>query len=172
MLPERVLAGIVLAGVTDMGWPGAWENYVDSECQIMRLADEEAAIAWCVERYGVDGSEFLAASDFDFGEPDNALIEDEQAGPALTSAISEAFRQGVAGYALDIFIQGRPWPFDPGVVSAPVHVVHGELDKLIPLAHSHHTSEEVRGSILRVLPGHGHLTIVSELPAIASALSR
>jgi pimeloyl-ACP methyl ester carboxylesterase len=50
--------------------------------------------------------------------------------------------------------------------------VHGELDVLMPLAHSRHTSELIRDGVLRVLPAHGHMTPVSELPAIASALVR
>lgn len=172
LLAERVTGGIVLDGVTDMGWPGAWNGYVDSEKQLMRIANEEAAVAWCVERFGADGNGFLAASDFELGEPDNALFADEQAGPTLTSAIAEAFRQGVAGYAQDMVIQGRPWPFDPGRIAVPVQVVHGDLDALLPLAHSRHTSELIPGSTLRVLPGHGHLTTVSELPTLASALTR
>ena len=172
LLPERVLGGIILDGVTDMGWAGAWEGYVESEIQLMRLPDETAAIAWCVERFGADGSAFLTASDFEFAEPDNALFADDQAGPALTSAILEAFRQGVAGYAQDILIQGRPWPFNPDSIVVPIDVVHGELDALLPLAHSRHTSEVIRGSSLRVLPGHGHITTVSELPALSSALAR
>lgn len=68
LLPERVSADIVLGGVTDIGWPGAWKDYVDSERQLMRLPDEEAAIAWCVERFGADGKGFLTASDFELGE--------------------------------------------------------------------------------------------------------
>ena len=172
LLPQRVLAGIVLGGVTDMKWPGALEGYPHSERELMRLSDEETAIAWCVERFGADGSGFDDASDFEFPEPDNALFAAEQAGPVLMSTIAEAFRQGVAGYAQDVFVQGRPWPFDPSQIVVPVHVVHGELDVLIPRAHSIHTSALIPGSILRVLPGHGHMTTVSELPAMASALTR
>ena len=37
-----------------MGGPGAWEGFVESERQLMRLPDEEAAIAWFVQRYGAD----------------------------------------------------------------------------------------------------------------------
>jgi pimeloyl-ACP methyl ester carboxylesterase len=172
LLQDRVLGAIVLGGVTDMAWPGAWEGYVESERQLMRLPDEEAVIAWCVGRFGVDGSGFNEASDFEFSEPDNALFADEQAGPALTSTVTEAFRQGVAGYAQDVFVQGRPWPFEPDRIVAPVHVVHGELDTLMPVAHSRHTSELIPGAALRVLPGHGHVTTVTELPAMASALAR
>jgi pimeloyl-ACP methyl ester carboxylesterase len=172
LLPERVSSGIIFGGVTDMGWAGAWEGYVESECHLMRLADEEAAIAWCVERFGADGSGFLTGSDLEFAEPDNALFADEQVGPALIAAVAEAFRQGVVGYAQDMVVQGQPWPFDPGRITVPVHVVHGELDVLLPLAHSRHTSELIPGSSLRMLPGHGHISSISELPTLASALSR
>jgi pimeloyl-ACP methyl ester carboxylesterase len=172
LLPERVSAAIILSGVTDMGWPAAWEGYVDSERQIMRLSGEGAALAWCEERFGADGSGFLTASDLEFAEPDNALLADEQVGPAFMAAVVEAFRQGVVGYAQDMVIQGRPWPFDPAAITAPVQVVHGELDLLLPHAHSRHTAELIPGSTLRVLHGHGHLSTVSELPTLASAPAR
>lgn len=171
MLPARVSAGIILGGVTDMGWTGAWENYIDSEIQLMRSTTEEAAIAWCRERFGPDGSNFLTATDFDFPEPDNRLLADEHVGPMLISAITDAFRQGVAGYAQDIFVQGRPWPFKPDDVVAPVQVIHGEMDTLMPFTHSRHTAEVIPGATLRVLPGHAHLTTVSELPQLASAIT-
>jgi pimeloyl-ACP methyl ester carboxylesterase len=108
LLSERVSAGIILGGVTDMGWPSAWDGYLESEAELMRMPDEEAAIAWCVERFGADGSGFLAASGFELPEPDEQLYADEEVARLLTAARAEAFRQGMAGYAQDILIQGRP----------------------------------------------------------------
>lgn len=172
LLPTRVSAAVILGGVTDMGWPGAWHGYLESEVQLMRMPDEEAAIAWCVERFGADGSGFLAASSLELPKPDEQLYADEEVARLLASARAEAFRQGVAGYAQDIVIQGRPWSFDPSAITAPVHVLHGELDTLLPQAHSRHTAELIPGSILRILPGHGHFTILGELPTVASALAR
>jgi pimeloyl-ACP methyl ester carboxylesterase len=171
-LPARVSAAIILGGVTDMGWPGAWDGYLESEVQLMCMPDEEAAIAWCVERFGADGSGFLAASGIEFSGPDEQLYADEKIARLLASSRAEAFRHGVAGYAQDMVIQGKPWAFDPTSIAAPVHVVHGELDTLLPLAHSRHTTELIPGSILRVLPGHGHFTILGELPTMAASLSR
>jgi pimeloyl-ACP methyl ester carboxylesterase len=172
LLPERVLAGIVLGGVTDMGWPGAWEGYIESECELMCLPDDAAGVAWCVERYGEDGKGFFTASDLAWTDPDKALFADAQIGPILTSAVDEALRQGITGYAQDIIVQGRPWPFPPQAIAVPVHVLHGVLDALVPLAHGRHTSEVIPGSTVRVLQGHGHLTTVAELPTLASALAR
>jgi pimeloyl-ACP methyl ester carboxylesterase len=172
LLAERIVAGIVMGGVTDMGWPGAWEGYSAMESALMRVPDPAAAVAWCTETFGRDGERFHTVSDFEFGTPDNALFADRRAGPALTSAVAEAFRQGVVGYAHDVVVQGRPWPFDPGRIAAPMEVVHGELDRTVPLAHSRHTSALIPGSTLRVVPGHAHMTLVHELPAMASRMAR
>ena len=167
VLTDRVLAGAVVAGVTDMAWTGAWDGYLEDEIQLMRMPDENAAVAWCAERFGADGRGFLEEP-FEFPEPDVALLADEMFGKAL----AEALRQGVAGYAQDVYVQGRPWPFDPSSISAPIEVAHGEADTLLPIAHSRHTAELIPGSTFRIYPGHGHLTILSELPMIASALVR
>lgn len=171
-LPERVIAGLAVGGVTDMAWPGAWDGYVESERQLMRLPDEAAAIAWCVQRFGADGGRFQDVSDFEFADVDNALFADEQAGKALKSVVTEAFRQGVAGYAQDIVVQGQPWPFQPEQIVVPFEIVHGELDETVPLAHSRHTSQLLPRSTLHVLAGHGHMTTLSELPMLAGVLAR
>lgn len=172
LLPDRVSAGIILGGVTDMVWPGAWQGYLETESQLMRLPDEDSAITWCVEQFGADGRRFLAASGFKLPAPDSRLYAEEEIAPFLTAARAEAFRQGVAGYARDVFLQGRPWPFDPSAIAAPVQLLHGELDTLLPLAHSRHTATLIPGATLRVLAGHGHFTILGELPTTASALAR
>ena len=170
-LSGRVSACITLAGVTNMGWPGAWEHYPESECELMRRQDEAAAIDWCATRFGADGSGFMAASGISFSEPDEELYRDETIARLLALSRAEAFRQGVAGYAQDVLIQGRPWPFEPAAIAVPVHILHGEADTMLPFTHSYHTATSIPGSTLRVLPGHGHFTILSELAVTASTLT-
>lgn len=172
LLPPRVVAAIDLAGATDMSWPEAWDDYNEMEAELMRVDGEEAAVAWCVERFGEDGAGFFAAADFSLTEPDEALFADEKLAPQLGAARAEAFRQGVIGYAHDIVVQARPWAFDPGAIRVPVHIVHGDADAVVPLSHSRHTAELIPGSTLEVLPGHGHFTLLGELPGLASALVR
>jgi pimeloyl-ACP methyl ester carboxylesterase len=171
LLPERVVAGVVLGGVTDMGWPGAWDGYNEMEARLMRIGDEAATVAACVAQFGADGSRFGEGADFEFSPPDAALFADPHAGPLITAAMAEAFRQGVVGYAQDVAVQARPWPFRPDDVRAPVTVVHGTEDRVVPIAHGRHTAEVVPGATLRVLAGHGHMTPVSELPALVAALA-
>ena len=160
LLPERVMAGALIAGVTDMAWPAAWDGYPEFEAPMMRMPDEDAAIAWCAGNYGEDGGAIL--DEFGLTEEDDPR----------RAAMVEALRQGVIGYAQDIFVQGRGWPFDPKHIVAPIDVVHGEDDDVIPMAHSIHTAELIPEARLRTLPGHNHFTILTELPPIASAIMR
>ena len=72
LLPGRVGGLGVLGGVTDMGWPEAWDGYDETDSTIMRLGDEAAATAWCEEHYGADGSKFWEYADAD-GTADVAM---------------------------------------------------------------------------------------------------
>ena len=169
LLGDRVCAAVVAAGNTDMSWPGSADGYLQSELDIMAMDDERAAVAWCEEHYGADGSEFLSG-DLDLGPTDNAYLADEANLTGLLTAMTEAFHQGVVGYAHDITVQGRPWTFDPATIIAPVIVVHGADDHLVPLAHSRHTAELIPGADLRIIDGRGHLSLVDEFPALATEL--
>src|SRR6266487_105745 len=76
LLPERIVTAGVVAGVTDMGWRGAWEGYDQLEATLMRIGDAAAAVRWCEEQYGPDGSRFFE-SVAELAAADMALLEDE-----------------------------------------------------------------------------------------------
>ncbi|MGB7877383.1 MAG: alpha/beta hydrolase [Ilumatobacteraceae bacterium] len=170
LLGDRVCGAVVAAGNTDMSWPGSADGYLQSELDLMAMDDERATVAWCEEHYGSDGSGFLSG-DLDLGPTDDAYLADEVNLTGLLSAMAEAFRQGVVGYAHDITVQGRPWTFDPAAITAPVVVVHGEEDHLVPLSHSRHTAELIPGSELRMIAGRGHLSLIDEFPTLAAELA-
>ena len=85
--------------------------------------------------------------------------------------MSEAFRQGIDGYAQDIFVQGHAWDFDPRAIHCPTIFAHGEHDTLVPIAHSRHTAAVVSGATLRIVPGQGHLIILSALPELTGEMA-
>ena len=170
LLGDRVTGAVVAAGNTDMSWPEASDGYLQSELDIMAMDDEDAAVAWCIERYGADGSRFFGG-DMDLGPIDNAWLANDTNLTSLMATMTEAFVQGVVGYAHDITVQGRPWTFDPATITAPTIVVHGADDRLVPLSHSEHTASLIPGAELRVVPECGHLSLVDHLPALASEIS-
>jgi pimeloyl-ACP methyl ester carboxylesterase len=171
LLGDRVVGAVVAAGNTDMSWPAARDGYLESELAIMALEDADAAVARCVELYGHDGGAFFGG-EMDLGPTDNAWLADEANATALMTAMGEAFRQGVVGYAHDIWVQGRAWTFDPSSITCPVTVAHGEDDRLVPVAHSRHTASLIPGAQMQVLPGVGHLSLLDRFPLLATEITR
>jgi pimeloyl-ACP methyl ester carboxylesterase len=136
----------------------------------MRIGDEAEAVAWCEARYGPDGSGFLEGGPGGLPPADQAALEDETLATALVTAMGEAFRQGVRGYAQDILLQRERWAFDTSSIVAPVWILHGEADTLVPAAHARHTAEMIPRARLLILPDHGHISLVSEIPSLATDL--
>lgn len=169
LIPERVRACVIVAGVTDMGWPDACNNFVESEALLMQLPDQQSVLDQCIQWYGEDGSGFMSSTDFDFTGPDLQYLTDEAMQPFHKASAAETFRQGVSGYAQDVFVQGHPWTFHPSDITCPVMVLHGDHDQLLPQAHSRHTAEIIPGAELRIIAGHGHMTILRELPGACSS---
>jgi pimeloyl-ACP methyl ester carboxylesterase len=169
LLQERVASAGVIAGVTDMAWPPAWEGLEPNEVTLMRLGDEAAAAAWCEAQFGHDGSRF--AEGWDLAPADVATLQDEATAAAFVTTVAEAFRQGVAGYAQDITVQARAWTFDPAAVTAPVRVLHGQADTLCPIAHGRHTAEIIPTAQLVTWPDHGHLSILADIPQLCADLA-
>jgi pimeloyl-ACP methyl ester carboxylesterase len=170
LLPGRVVSAGIVCGVTDFGWTGAWDGYPEAESDLMRIGDEAQAVAWCQARYGHDGRRFQEAGLGELPPADQAALEDAALATALMTTMGEAFREGVGGYAQDITVQGRPWSFDAGAVVAPVWVLHGEADTLVPVAHARHTAQIIPQARLVTRRDQGHLSILSEIPHLAADL--
>lgn len=170
LLPDRVAAACVVAGVTDLTWPGALDGYDDLWINIMNIGDEAKAKEWCDEHFGRDGSGLMESVP-ELAQADHAFLEDPTTASGFMVSMAEAFRQGTGGFAQDITIEARPWGFDPASIVSPVRVLHGEEDTLVPLAQSRHTVELIPGASLEILPRHGHVSLFSEIPRLSAELA-
>jgi pimeloyl-ACP methyl ester carboxylesterase len=170
LLEDRIVGCGVVAGVTDMGWAQAWEGYDESEAALMRTTSEIDAIEWCEQHYGRDGSGLFAGGTTQWSEADLALFADDEVANGFVATTMEALRQGVGGFAQDVWLQGRPWSFDPAAIVGRCHVLHGETDSLVPVRHAHHTASVIPGAQLITLPGHGHLSVIAEIPSLVDRL--
>jgi pimeloyl-ACP methyl ester carboxylesterase len=90
---------------------------------------------------------------------------------AVRALVAETYRQGVAGPALDLTLMHGPWGFELREITIPVAFVQGTADPFVPLRVARDMAAEVPAGILHALPARGHLGTVTDLAAVATAIS-
>lgn len=169
-LPDRVTGAVAVAGPTNPARLDPMTGLPEIELDIMTQPSENAAIQWCEDRFGPDGSRFGEHDPYAFSDPDLEYLDDETVVTHFERVTEHAFQQGITGFAQDVYLQGQPWPFDPREIETPTHVVHGTADDIVDVTHSHHTAELIPNATLIQLPGHGHVSIIDEFPRLVAGL--
>ena len=173
LLPDRVVAAAVIAGVTDVAWPEFFVEYAEAWpdlVELMGCRDEAAGKDWCDRHFGADGAGFPGQAP-PMARADKSFLRNTALAEPFLGSMRESFRQGTGGLAQEIMLETQPWEFDPATITAPMRVLHGETDGICPVGHSRHTAEMIPSAVLEVLPEHGHLSIMTELPAITADLA-
>jgi pimeloyl-ACP methyl ester carboxylesterase len=80
----------------------------------------------------------------------------------LAAALREAVRTGIWGWHDDDLAFARPWGFELASIRVAVTIWQGAHDRMVPFAHGEWLAAHVGRAIPRLLPEHGHLSIVVE----------
>jgi pimeloyl-ACP methyl ester carboxylesterase len=84
---------------------------------------------------------------------------------------AELYRQGGSGMYDEALIQARPWGFDPRDIGVPVHIWHGELDEVVPVAMARHLAGVVPAARATIHADEGHHLLYRRWPEILAALA-
>lgn len=79
--------------------------------------------------------------------------------------VQAATRDGTAGFVQDDLAAMAPWGFDPAAIAAPVRVLHGADDRMIPVSHARWLAARIPGAVLDVVPDAGHIGSLDGAPA-------
>jgi pimeloyl-ACP methyl ester carboxylesterase len=90
---------------------------------------------------------------------DQAALADAAVREALLVSFREAARQGAHGWAKDFAIYARPWGFTLSEVRVPVHLWHGNQDKIVAPAIAQHLASVLPHCHTHFLPGEGHYSL-------------
>lgn len=102
----------------------------------------------------------------DFLPADWAALEGEWGW--FGSVVEPAMAPGPAALIDDDLAYVNPWGCDPAAITAPVLLVHGTADLVVPSAHSKWLASRIAGAHLRLAPGEGHISVLP--PAAVPAL--
>jgi pimeloyl-ACP methyl ester carboxylesterase len=87
------------------------------------------------------------------------------------SVVAPALAAGPAALIDDDLAYVGPWGFDPAAITAPVLIVHGAADEMVPAAHGEWLARRCPTAELRIVPGAGHVSVLRTAPATLQWLS-
>ena len=155
LLPGQVVAAVSVAGLAPYGAPGLayFEGmYPGGRAELEAATRGEAALAEVLVGGGFDAEMFT--------------LQDRQALDTswqwLHSVVGPALDRGPGGMIDDDLAYVRPWGFDPGQIQAPVLLLHGEADRIVPVRHAPWLREALPRAELRISPDDGHISILDQ----------
>ena len=82
----------------------------------------------------------------------------------------ESARGEYAGYAEDCIAEVVDWGFDLSTIAAPVHLLHGTADMIVPIEHSRQLARAVPDGSLTEYEGDGHISVLTHFVELAGRL--
>jgi pimeloyl-ACP methyl ester carboxylesterase len=157
LLGARIVGAVCLASLAPYTDEFDWFAGMQSPGGLRAARDGRAARA-----------AFAATDEFDeenFTAADYAAL----AGPwaSLGADAVAAGQAGPDGLIDDDVAFVAPWGFDVAEIAAPVLVIHGDADRVVPPAHAHWLADHCPPAELLLRPDDGH---VSVLAAVAPAM--
>ena len=153
LLPERVLGIVAGAGLAPFDAEGLdWfaGMAASGEASLRAAAEGRAA----KERYEASGAE----GDPGFTDADEAALAG--AWSWFIDVVRPAVEGGPGVLIDDDFAYVSPWGFDPARVIAPLLLVHGERDRVVPVSHSGWLARRCPSAELWKRPEDGHISVL------------
>nr|WP_042184226.1 alpha/beta hydrolase [Kibdelosporangium sp. MJ126-NF4]CEL16161.1 hydrolase, alpha/beta hydrolase fold family [Kibdelosporangium sp. MJ126-NF4]CTQ94086.1 hydrolase, alpha/beta hydrolase fold family [Kibdelosporangium sp. MJ126-NF4] len=153
-LQDRVVAVAALATVAPFDAPGLdwFDTMAAGSADSLRAAAAGRAVK---EKYE-------ASAEFDpdiFTPADHEALSGTQSW--LHDVVEPAIKAGPDGLIDDDLAYVTPWGCDPTQITAPMLLLHGEEDRLIPITHSEWLASQCPTAELRRSPGDGHISVLN-----------
>ena len=154
LLEERVLGVVSVAGLAPYGAEGLdfFAGMAASGVASLRAAAEGRAAK---ERYEASGTEY----DPEFTPADRVALSGEW-GSWLADVVGPAVEGGAGGLIDDDLAYVAPWGVDPAQVIAPILLVHGSRDRVVPSSHGEGLARRCPSAELRLCPDDGHISVL------------
>jgi pimeloyl-ACP methyl ester carboxylesterase len=173
-IPDRVRSLMLVGALGSPGWPAS--GMAAGERLALTLARNSPAFGgWSLDRLAAL-ARFrpglflrLAAT----AQPDVDIRALQQPGlrESFLTSYLEAFRGGSWGVAQDLRLLTQPWDFDLSSIAVPTWVRHGDADTTVPVQHARRYAGAIPGADLRIYPGEGHFSILSQPQEVLATLA-
>jgi pimeloyl-ACP methyl ester carboxylesterase len=156
LLPDRVIAVACLATLAPFGAEGLdWYAGMAGGGASLRAAEQGRAARVLFE----ESSEFDPTS---FIDRDYAALDGTWS--SLGDDVGVASAAGADGLIDDDLAYVGPWGFEVSAITQPVLLAHGDLDRVVPPAHSEWLLRQCPDAELWLRPHDGHVSILDVAP--------
>ena len=154
LLPGRVSGLVLLAGLAPPTDAYDWFDGMADPSGLRAAQAGRAARAEHERTASFDPASFVDA--------DYAALR----GPwsSLSADVGRANDAGPDGLIDDDLAFVAPWGFDLAQVAAPVLVVQGDADRVVPPSHGRWLAARMPGAQLLIRPGAGHISVLDAVP--------
>lgn len=168
-----VMAGVGPATVADLDFLDgmAEENIEEFSLAFEGGRDFEEALAEMAESMSTVTLDALVEELGGLAPPPDAAAIAGPMGPYLVESFHHAMANGHGGWVDDDLAFVTDWGFDLSGIAAPVHVVQGDLDTMVPAAHATWLLTHVPHATGGVEAGHGHISMWDLAPSWFTALA-
>jgi pimeloyl-ACP methyl ester carboxylesterase len=153
-MPDRVLGVVSIAGPAPYTSDFDWYAGMQSDTALRAAAQGRGPRAALAETEEFDPACFTAA--------DYTALEAEWA--AMGEDAGRAGQAGPHGLIDDDVAMATPWGFPLSAVIAPVLLIHGEQDRVIPVSHSRWLLRRLSNAQLWLRPRDGHISVLRAVP--------
>lgn len=91
---------------------------------------------------------------------DAKVMQEQRIQEVLGRALHEAFMQKGAGPQRDAAAYLKPWSLELNGYSGPIHIWHGDEDRILPLGMAQQMAELIPTAKLHVLNNEGHYSLI------------
>jgi pimeloyl-ACP methyl ester carboxylesterase len=133
--------------------------FADGEIEAARTLSWADFLAWYKEHNGAeppDVEQFLANAANSLPAFDKQVLELPQVRAFLRITLTEAFRQGMVGWAWDSRTLARPWGFSVQAIRVPTYLWHGLEDTVVPVKHGRALAQSIPNCAATYYPDTGH----------------
>lgn len=157
LLGARVLAAVCVSGLAPFDAPGLdWFAGINAAgtAELRAAARGRDALEHVLAQEDDDPEMFTAA--------DQAALAGDQAW--LIDVVRRAGQSGPGPMVDDDLATVGDWGFDAAEIVAPLLVLHGEADRVVPVAHGRWLATRCPTSQLWTRPDDGHISVLSSGP--------
>jgi pimeloyl-ACP methyl ester carboxylesterase len=173
-LPERVTSAAIVSGMGPVTTREAWRQMTPRQ-RFTRFVARRAALvrmamAQTAGQITTDAEAYLIGRDGITPEVDLEVLRRPTIRAMLKEDLQEAFAQGAGAAAYDIGLLARPWGFALEQIRVPVHIWHGERDRIVPVWLGRQVAAAIPNSHARFIRDAGHMLFVDRMDDILGTL--